>query len=317
MADREFGRQSSGASQERDASPRDREIARSGPKGKALRLARLAHTVWLRFGRDGCRLMAAATAFYGLICLIPLVALAISLLGRVVGPSASGDPTQQILAFLQEILSLDTPGIEDAIRHFPQPSGSWFVEAISILGLLWAASRLFHTLEDILTRIWSGHGRGRPLFLRNLVALGATAAAGLIFLMTMLGTAAAATLASTGSLFGRIPVLHRIDPWVDEPIILLGAWLMFLLMYVFLPQERVRWRDAAIGAAAAALMWEVSRLVFGSLATHSAAYGRLYGSLAGTMVLVIWIYLTATIMLLGAELAVVLQQGEEAEEGRP
>ena len=307
--------QSSGASRERGAPRCNSEAAGAGEERKAVRPTQIVQQVWLRFSRDGCALMAAATAFYGLICLIPLVGLAISVLGRVLGSAASANVKEQVLALLDTVLPLEAPSVEDAIRQFPQPTGSWFVEAISILGLLWASSRLFHTVEDILTRVWSGHGRGRPLFLRNLVALGATAAAGIIFLVTMLATTAAATLASTDSLLRIVPRLRWADPWAEQMIVLWGAWLMFLLMYVFLPQERVRWREAAIGAAIAAIMWEVSRLAFATLVTQSAAYGKLYGSLAGVIVVVIWIYLTASIMLVGAEFAVVLQRDREQGEG--
>ena len=268
----------------------------------------------MRFSRDGCSLMAAATAFYGLICLIPLVGLAISVFGRILGSTPSGDAEDRVLALLRTLVPLEAPSIEDAIRQFPQPSGSWFVEAISLLGLLWASSRLFHTLEDVLTRVWSGHGRGRPIFLRNLVALGATAAAGLIFLITMLATTAAAALPLTDSILRIIPALRGITVWADRAIILGAAWLMFLLMYVFLPQERVTWREAAIGAAIAAVMWEVSRFAFAGLVTYSTAYGRLYGSLAGIDVVIVWIYLTATITLIGAEFAVVLQRRREGQE---
>lgn len=303
----------SGASQPRDAPQRNSEpVARD--QCAALRLTHIVWRVWMRFTRDGGSLMAAATAFYGLICLIPLVGLTVSVLGRVLGSTPSGDAKDQVLAFLHTVVPLEAPSVEDAIRQFPQPSGSWFVEAVSILGLLWASSRLFHTLEDVLTRVWSGHGRGRPIFLRNLVALGATAAAGLIFLVTMLATTAAAALPVTDSILRIIPALHGATVWLDRAIILLGAWLMFLLMYVFLPQERVRWREAAIGAVIAAVMWEISRFAFSTLVARSTAYGRLYGSLAGIVVVTVWIYLTASITLIGAEFAVVLQRRREGQE---
>jgi len=278
-------------------------------------LAVVARRVWVRYGRDGCSLMAAATAFYGLISLIPFGALGVSVLGRALGSRAAAVAEQVVLTFLHAVVPLETPAIENAIREFPRPTGSWFVEAVSILGLIWAASRLFRTLEDVLTRVWSGHGRGRPLFLRNLVALGATAAACLIFLVTLLATASAATLASRRGVAGVLPGLRWVGPWAHAAITLGAAWLMFLLMYVFLPQERVRWRTAAIGAAVAAVIWEVSRLALATLVTRSAGYGRLYGSLAGTVVLIVWIYLTAAIMLIGAETAVVLQERKQLEEG--
>jgi membrane protein len=269
--------------------------------------------VAVRFARDGCSLMAAATAFYGLICLIPLGALAISVFGRVLKHLAISDTEGHVFGLLRQALPPEAPAIEEAIRNFPNPTGPWFVEAVSLLGLLWAASRLFRTLEDVLTRVWSGHGRGRPLFVRNLVALAATGGAGLIFLMTMIVTATAAALAARSHLPAAGPLFHWLASWVTIVALPAGAWLMFLLMYVFLPQERVSWRTAAIGAGAAAALWEISRVVFASLVAQSAGYGKLYGSLAGTVLLGAWIYLSATIMLVGAELAVVLRDRHRAE----
>jgi membrane protein len=271
-------------------------------------LGHVARDAAWKFGEDGCSLMAAATAFYGLISLFPLGALAVSVLGRVLKSMAVSDSEGQVIALLRSALPLDAPAIEQAIRQFPRPTGSWFVEAVSLLGLLWAASRLFHTLEDVLTRVWSGHGRGRPLFLRNLIALAATAGAGLIFLFILTTTTTAAAVASRVDQGPEYPLIRWLASWVTAVALPAGAWLMFLLMYVFLPQERVRWDTAAVAAAVAAVMWEVSRVGFGVLVTQSASYGKLYGSLAGTVLVGIWIYLTAAIMLIGAELAVVLQK---------
>ncbi len=189
------------------------------------------------------------------------------------------------------------------------------MEVVSALGLLWAASRLFHTLEDVLTRVWSGHGRGRSLFLRNLIAVAVTAGAALVFLVVMTGTALAAGLAARAPDFAAQSVLWLVASWLLTMLPVAAAWVMFLLMYKFLPQEPVQWRAAAIGAAMAAVMWEVSRITFAAMVSHSAGYGSLYGSLAGTVVVSVWIYVTATVMLLGAELAVVLQEGAGTWKG--
>jgi len=298
---------SSGASRQRGAPQRHPGALIPWLRRGVLALAPLAREVWAKFARDGCSLMAAATAFYGLIALIPLGALAISVFGRVLGSAAA---ERQVLSFLRTAFPVDSPAIEEAIRRFPQVTGSWFIEAISLLSLLWAASRLFRTLEDVLTRVWSGHGRGRPLFVRNLIALAATAGAGLIFLVTVFATTIVAALASRGQDLVDLPVLRWVAAWAHVATPLAATWVMFVLMYQFLPHERVSWRAAAIGAAAAAIIWEVSRFVFASLVAESAEYGKLYGSLAGTVLVSLWIYLTAAIMLVGAEMAVVLQKRE-------
>ena len=290
--------------------PQHRPHIRSGCTRTALlMLWQLARTVSGRFARDGCSLMAAASAYWGLLSLIPLGVLAISVFGRVLGSSQAAE--RQVLSLLEALLPVHAPDLEEAIRQFTYPSGRWFVEVLSLFGLLWAGSRLFWTLEDVLTRVWSGHGRGRPIFVRNLVALGATVGAGLIFLLTTGATTAASLAARLGT--PALPGLTWWGPYVRSLIPIVGAWVMFLLMYQFLPQERVHWRPAMIGAGAAALCWEVSRVAFARLVQESAGYGSLYGSLAGTVVLVIWLYLAAAIMLVGAEIAVVLQRHAEEQ----
>jgi len=290
----------------------------AGPQGsgvkasyRALSPLAIVRQVGARFSRDGCPLMAAATAFFGLLSLIPLAALAISVFGRVLGSSRAAEG--RVLEIMHAALPVKAPGVEAAIRSFPSPpqAGGCFVEVVSLLGLLWAGSRLFLTLEDVLTRIWSGHGRGRPLLLRNLVALAATVCAGAIFLAILLVTTAAATLAHLAG--GRMVL--PVAAWIQAFGPPAGAWLMFLLMYQFLPQGRVRWGKAIVGAGVAALLWELSRAIFADLVARSAGYGNLYGSLAGTVVMTVWMYLSASIMLLGAELAVVLQERAEGQGG--
>jgi membrane protein len=136
------------------------------------------------------------------------------------------------------------------------------------------------------------------------VALAATIGAGAIFLGLLLATPAAAAIAYLAG--GRM--VFPVAAWIQAFGPPACAWLMFLLMYQFLPQERVQWGKAIIGAGVAAVLWELSRIVFADLVAHSAGYGKLYGSLAGTVVMTVWMYLSAIIMLLGAELSVVLQE---------
>jgi len=265
-----------------------------------------------RFSRDGCSLMAAAIAFYGLLSLVPLGALAISVFGRMLGSSEAAE--QQVASFLRSSLPAGDADVSQAIRQFTHPSGRWFIEIIGVLGLLWAGSRLFHTLEDVLTRVWSGHGRGRHFLLRNLIAFAATIIAGFIFLAITLITTAAAALASRAALLQELPAFLNPGPWLRAFGGPLAAWLMFLLTYKFLPQARARWAEATVGAAAAAVLWEITRLAFAALLKHSAAYGQLYGSLAGAVVVSVWIYFSASIMLVGAELAVVLSSASGGPE---
>jgi len=257
--------------------------------------------------------MAAALAFWGLLSLIPLGALAVSVFGRALGSSAVAE--RQMADLLQALLPMGASGIEQAIRHFPQPRGSWFVEVVSALGLLWAASRLFHTLEDVLTRVWSGHGAGRTLFARNLVALAATVGSGILFLVITVATAGAVALRR--GVLAALPAPAWQALLFDKLVPVVAAWAMFALTYQYLPQGRVQWRKAAAGALAAAVMWEITRVVFAMLVSRSATYGRLYGSLAGAVVVVVWIYLCATILLVGAEIAVVLQCRAADRAGEP
>ena len=149
-------------------------------------------------------------------------------------------------------------------------------------------------------------------------------------MIVLAGGSLALSLAITSALTTiqkyTLPVLGwqpRQDPFlwaiVGAVVPVLLAVLSFTVIYRVVPNTRVRWRSAAIAGLAAGLLWEAAKRGFTYyLLTPGAAYGRIYGQIGGIISLVFWIYYSAVILVLGAELASVLQDihPHRGREGR-
>jgi membrane protein len=100
---------------------------------------------------------------------------------------------------------------------------------------------------------------------------------------------------------------------------MLVTTLLFALLYQYLPARHVPWKAAFLGAGVAALLWQVTKIGFAFYLAYVHSYDRLYGPLAGLVILVIWTYYSMSILLLGAEIAAdyaFQQYGIRAAEAR-
>ncbi len=267
-------------------------------------MRRLFREVWyvLRaayrdFGRDTGGVTAGAIAFYTALSLVPIALLALSITGHLLGHS--GQARAEVAAVLRQLL----PGaagqqVLDAIAGY-SVSGRLLPNIVAFLGLLWAGTNLFGVLSLILTSIWIGH-RERGFLAQRAVGLLALLVAGLLFFANMLLTSAVAALQAHQQLRLIGPVL----PFGTSALL---AALTFFLLYRFLPRGHVSTRAALVAALPAAAFWLISRYPFSLLVSGSSAYGQLYGPLAGAVVLLLWIYYSAYIMVFCAELGAAAQ----------
>jgi membrane protein len=132
----------------------------------------------------------------------------------------------------------------------------------------------------------------------------------------MLLTSAIAALHAHEARLGAVGEYVRVLGSVLPLLVSAGlAALTFFLLYRFLPGTRVSSRAALVAALPAALLWLLSRSVFSVLVAGSSRYGQLYGPLAGAVVLLLWIYYSAYIMVFCAELGAAAQQRYWPKEG--
>jgi len=267
------------------------------------RLTRVATLLWRavrNFYADSGLDLAAAVAFYSLLSMGPVLYL----LGATAGSLFDhGYSTESLLAHLSAFFPEE---VMQALKHVNlgvrADKGLVF---LALPALLWGAIRGFTAIGRSLNRAF-GSTRRRDNWLARLKGL-VILAVGLI----LLGLATAlASLLPRLALFleqlglPRIPLLFNLfNAHLLSPIV---SYATFSLFYKFLPAGRVSWRPALWGGLLTVILWEGARQLFSRFLALSYGFGLLSGSLAVIIGFLLWTYTGMAILLLGAELASIL-----------
>ncbi len=268
---------------------------------------RVLRTSYLRFGFSGAFIMAAAIAFYSVICLGPLGILFVGALRLLLGPGSNAYRS------IQE--AVGELGVDAAQQIMPQVDGllrnpdASVASIASLVALIWAGIRLFETVERSLTAIWPGRLL-RGFLTRKAVAVLMMLVAGLLLaslvLINTFFAAARAWLAHYPELDSHI--LAQARPRFILAYEFLLSLVAFTLLYKFMPVQRVPTRVALVGAIAAAVSWHAASPIFTYMITRSHQYDQFYGGLAGVVVFSLWAFLGAEVMLFGGHFAVAYER---------
>lgn len=259
-------------------------IAKGNSVQTLTRLIGDAFGGWLR---DGALTWAAALAFTTTVSLAPLVTLCLAVAGMF-----SSEPALRE-EILQQTESLVGPAGAEVVRgilanaraNHPDLAG-----LISLAVLFVAASAVFLQLRAALDAMWNVAPR-RDLpwsheITSRLTAMVAALALGLL----LLGITASRALLPTGLAFALAPAGFAVMAAV------------FASLFKLLPDARIAWRDAAVGGVVTAALFEIGRLLIGLYLGKTAA-GSAYGASGSLIAVLLWIYYSAAIVLLGAEFA--------------
>jgi membrane protein len=262
---------------------------------------------------DDATHMAAGVAYYAILSLFPMTLGLIAVLSFVL---ESGDVKVQLLAFFQTYLPGSTGALEANIQAVGKIRG--VLGFLSIVGLFWTASTVFGAISRAVNRAWDLH-RDPPFYLAKLRHIGMAFSVGLLFLMSLATTAAVQVLGAVDlPEVGQLGFLESdAISILTRPLPFLFTLSIFLLIYKFVPNTPTRWRYIWPGALLAAIAFEVSKSVFVFYLENFAAYEKVYGSLGSVIALLVWTYLSAFILIVGAEIA--SEYGrmlEQVEQGR-
>ncbi len=267
------------------------------PAPPALRsFMEMAIRVAYNFTRNDGAHMAAGLAYYAAFSLFPLVLGIIAVSGFFVN---SGNVQNDILNFLDEQL----PGIGD--QEIIRNNISVLVDSrgapgiIAIIALFWSGRAMFGAIHRVLNRAW--RVRDRPHFLLyQLGQVGAAAAIGVVFFgTTAVGTIGRAIMADTNTLFG---VEFPWGPLLNVLHLAISISL-FAVIYRFVPDAEVRWRDAILGAVVASGMFELTKIAFAAYLGNLSNLDLIYGSVTTMIALMLFLYVSATVLAIGAELS--------------
>ena len=241
----------------------------------------------------------AAIAFYAVTSLGPVLLIVIAIAGLVFGEDAAMGAIdgqfsdlmgQQSAALLQTV-------VKSAAAH---GSGT-LATILGMVMLLVAASGVFSEMQAALNAFWKVEPRGTTvsrLVRARAASLGLVVAMGFLLLVSLVISAGLAAL--SGYIDAWLPFAALVLQSINFVISLALISVLFAAIYKVLPDKKLEWRDVVVGAVATAILFNLGKLLVG-LYIGSSAIASSYGAAGALIIVLLWIYYSAQIFLLGAE----------------
>lgn len=250
---------------------------------------------------DNVPRMGAALAYYTLFALAPILVVAIAIAGLAFGPEAVRG---QIVGQIEGLVGRDGAlAVQAMLEGAAKPSSSIPATVIGIITFFLGATGAFLELQDDLDAIWRVKPRSRGNFLRDLVtqrliSFGLVLGFGFLLLTSLVVSAALAALHTyMGNAFPGVAVLWE----ALDVIVSLGViTLLFAMIYKVLPDVKLAWRDVWVGGLITAGLFTMGKFLIG-LYLGTSAVASTYGAAGSVIVVLVWVYYSSQIVLLGAE----------------
>jgi membrane protein len=245
--------------------------------------------------RDRALRLAAALAYYAIFSIAPLLVIIIAITGLVFGERAA---RAEIANQLEDLVgSQAAVMIETMLTNFGNPASGILTSLIGLGTMLYGATGLFNHVQGALNTIWhappkSGNGLVH-FFKRRFLHLAMVFSVGAVLLLSLF----AEILVTAITEYLNLESLPQTRNFL---ISLATLTVLFAVIYKILPQVKIAWRDVLVGAAVTSLLFSVGRLLIGAYMGWSHI-GSAFGAAGSLVVLLVWVYYSAEIFLLGAE----------------
>ena len=268
------------------------------------------------FSADQCTDLAAALTYYAVLALFPAALAMLSLVGLVGDGRATVDALLQVLRDVGASGAADT--LEPTFVQLSQSSGAGLGLVLGLATALWSASGYVGAFGRGMNRVYEV-AEGRPFWklrpLMLLVTLVTVVLAAVVALGLVLTGPAAQAVGDALGLGSTVVTVWSIAKW---PVMLAVVMIIVGLLYYATPnvkQPKFRW--ISVGAAVAIVVWVIASAAFGFYLANFSSYDKTYGSLAGVIAFLLWLWLTNLALLFGAELDAELERGRELQAGLP
>jgi membrane protein len=250
---------------------------------------------------DKVSLWAAGIAFYTIFSLAPLLIIAIAIAGAVFGQETAQN---QIVEQIQGLIGKQgAQAVRAMIQNTQQPgSGGILATTFGVATLLLGASGVFGQLQEALNTIWDVQPQSginiKNFLQKRLLSFAIVLVIGFLLLVSLI---VSAVLAAIANFFG-----HLFPQWIQLGQILNflfsfgGTMLLFALVYKVLPDINIAWSNIWIGATISALLFTIGKFLIG-LYLGNSSIGSSYGAASSLVIVLIWVFFSAQVLLLGAE----------------
>lgn len=251
------------------------------------------------FYRDNCSLMAAAISFYAILSVIPLFLVFVSASGFILHSSTQA--FEAVMNLLLKTFPTSTVAVFKILSDLIQQKTVFGL--IGLAGLTWAASRIFSAVENSLNIVWKVK-KGRAYWHSKFLTLLLVPITVLIMLSSLAFTALYTLAKNTEiPLIGfRLSQAHWLSQLFAILLPLVLGIIMFFLTYKIIPNRKIDTKAALIGALCASAMWEIAKFLFDVYIKHYGNFQKMYGSFGTIVVMLIWIYYSSFVVLIGAEI---------------
>ncbi len=270
-----------------------------------IRLWVITKRTFLGFTGDNCTQQAAAITYYTLFSIAPLAIFSIAMLGLFF---SGQDVRDKVVDWVLEIIPLsDTEGrqsVTDVVEQVQSVSAT--VAAIGLFVTLWASLAVFASIRRALNTVW-GIAEHRPWAQGKLIDLLQVGVVSLVLLGSIVLTGFVRTVREVSA--------RHLGPLTNDNVLwelpgIIGpaalTFAAFALLYKIVPAAHPRWRDVLPGAMLGTLLFEILKNSFAFYIANFNSFDLVYGSLAGLLIFLFYMFLASNILLIGGELVATL-----------
>ncbi len=261
-----------------------------------------------RLGRDEVSNRAAAISYYALLSLFPLLLGLIAILGLFL-PTES--VRSEIISFITQYFPGSASFLEENISGIISLRGAFGI--VSVLGLFWSASGVFSVISQAVNKAWDIEYHP-PFYIKKPREIAMALGTGFLLLLSI---GASAIVSFLGRL--NLPLSGALANTATVFIAFIISLIVFMLLYKTVPITWINWRYVWIGALPATFFFEIAKSLFVFYLNNYSNLNRVYGSIASVIALLLWVYLSTFILILGAEFSAMIsrlqRRGDVLEDG--
>jgi len=253
----------------------------------------------LGFIEDDALSRGAAMAFYAVTSIAPILLIIVAVAGVVFGQDAAQNAVADQLTSLMGRASAEM--LENAIKSAANKSAGTLATVIGLVTVIVSASGVFGEMQSALNAIWKVAPSGTTvsrLIRTRAASLGLVGALGFLLLVSLVVSAGISALTQVINFylpFGTL-ILSTLNAIISFALIS----ILFMAIYKVLPDRHLEWRDVLIGAVATAALFTVGKSLIGWY-LGTAAVASSYGAAGALLIVLLWVYYSSEIFLLGAE----------------
>jgi membrane protein len=253
----------------------------------------------LSFIEDEALSRGAAIAFYTVTSLAPVLLIVIAIAGLAFGQDAAQNA---IVAQLSDLMGSQTAEVlQSAVASASGASSGIIATIVGIITLMVTASGVFGEMQSTLNAIWKAEPTAMSasrLIRTRAASLGLVAALGFLLMVSLV--VSAALTAFGNHLNSILPFGKLLLSAVHFVVSLLLISILFAAIYKILPDRRLEWRDVVVGGVVTAILFNIGKSLIGWY-IGSSAVASSYGAAGALIVILLWVYYSIQIFLLGAE----------------